>query len=264
MTCGMRALRSSKAGLAWAGILGSPLPRDAATSRTILCHRHPDQGHERAHLLNVSRWRCSMRTAVRSSASPAVGGFLSDSGLFHERITTPDLRLFQLMNAHGRAVVVNTLRTLASDEHIVRGLSAPRTLGVDLRREALAVEREARHVRVPSAARASRAWIEQIEGNRINLRAEGPGVLVVAEGWDPGWSVRIDDRSATPFRVNHAQIGCVLGSGMHRIALRYHARGLMLGALHGCRRSGEHVVAGVFRSSTQPVLGDLTAADAAC
>ena len=49
---------------------------------------------------------------------------------------------------------------------------------------------------------------------RIEVRAEGPGVLVAAIGWDPGWT-RDRRRTAASalLRVNHAQIGVPLAPG---------------------------------------------------
>jgi hypothetical protein len=161
----------------------------------------------------------------------AVAGFLSDADVFHIRLGTPALRLFRLANPLGRAYVVERLRRLPSDADVLHGLAAPRTLGLNLRREALAVEDDVRQIELPSGLKASRARVERAEGSRIDLRAEGPGILVVAEGWNPGWRVDVDGRRATLFRVNHAQMGCVLGSGVHRASLRYYARGLRLGCV---------------------------------
>ena len=48
---------------------------------------------------------------------------------------------------------------------------------------------------------------------RIEVRAEGPGLLVVAEGYDPGWSARSTDVPRASCASNHAQIGLVLGRG---------------------------------------------------
>jgi hypothetical protein len=168
------------------------------------------------------------RSGVSTGVS-SISGYLSDAAFFHERIATPDLRLFRLAGSRGRANVLADLKTLPDDENVRHGLLFPRTLGVNLHRQALAVRSDVRHARVPEGACRSRALIERAEGNRIELRAEGPGVLVIAEGWDKGWKARVNDQAHPLFRVNHAQIGCILPPGMHRVSLRYHARGLSLG-----------------------------------
>jgi hypothetical protein len=168
--------------------------------------------------------RRGMSTGVSS-----ISGYLSDVALFRERAATPDLRLYRLPGSRGQAHVVAGLRALTADENVRRGLLFPRTLGVNLHREALAVDKDIRSVHVPKDSRYSRAMIERAEGSCIDLRAEGPGILVVAEGWDKGWKAQMDGRSHSLFRVNHAQIGCVLPPGVHRVSLQYHARGLIPG-----------------------------------
>ncbi|MBN2369024.1 MAG: hypothetical protein JXO72_00885 [Vicinamibacteria bacterium] len=164
-----------------------------------------------------------------STGISSVSGYLSDTSVLDERVTTPDLRLYRIPGSRGQAYVVTGLKALPADENVRRGLLFPRTLGVNLRREALANESDVRHVTVPRNSRASRAMIQKAEGPRIDLRAEGPGILVLAEGWGNGWSARMDGQAVALFRVNHAQIGCVLPPGMHQVSLLYHVHGLTLG-----------------------------------
>src|SRR5262249_10939138 len=66
-------------------------------------------------------------------------------------------------------------------------------------------------------------------GARLDVRAEGPGLLVVAESWDPGWSATVDDAPAPVLRVNDARMGVVLPAGTHFVALHHRARGLAAG-----------------------------------
>jgi uncharacterized membrane protein YfhO len=61
----------------------------------------------------------------------------------------------------------------------------------------------------------------------MELRAAGPGVLVVAEGWDPGWSAEVDGAPAAVLRVNHVQMAVPLSGGAHRVVLRYRPRGFV-------------------------------------
>jgi len=67
------------------------------------------------------------------------------------------------------------------------------------------------------------------EGGRIDARGEGPGLLVVAAAWDPGWSASVDGRPLPLLRVDHAEIGVPIGPGIHRVVLRHRARGLSFG-----------------------------------
>ena len=76
---------------------------------------------------------------------------------------------------------------------------------------------------------SGRAEVVRAEGGRIDVRGEGPGLLVVAQSWDPGWSASLDGAAAPILRVDHAQLGIVLPAGPHRVALRYRTRGLLAG-----------------------------------
>ena len=71
--------------------------------------------------------------------------------------------------------------------------------------------------------------MRHLGNRRIEVRAEGPGLLVVAEGWARGWSAEVDDQPASVVRVNHAQLGVVLPPGMHRVLLSYFPNGLAAG-----------------------------------
>jgi uncharacterized membrane protein YfhO len=86
-----------------------------------------------------------------------------------------------------------------------------------------------RDLTLAAGAAASRAEVVRAAGNRLELRAAGPGLLVVAEGWDPGWSATRNDAPARVYRINHAQLGLPLPAGMHRVALRHEPRGFRTG-----------------------------------
>jgi uncharacterized membrane protein YfhO len=68
-------------------------------------------------------------------------------------------------------------------------------------------------------------------GRTIEVRAQGPGLLVVAESWDSGWAARLDDdqRQARVLRADDVQMGLVLPPGIHRVVLEYTPRGFMAG-----------------------------------
>ena len=63
----------------------------------------------------------------------------------------------------------------------------------------------------------------------VSVRAAGPGLLVVGEGYDPGFAARVDGRPARVLRVNGDRMGVVLEDGTHRVVLTHHARGLAAG-----------------------------------
>jgi uncharacterized membrane protein YfhO len=67
------------------------------------------------------------------------------------------------------------------------------------------------------------------EGGRIDVRAEGPGLVVVAAAWDRGWEATVDGVPAPIVRVNHAEMAVPIEGGIHRVVFRHHARGLLAG-----------------------------------
>jgi uncharacterized membrane protein YfhO len=92
---------------------------------------------------------------------------------------------------------------------------------------------------VPAAAateggRSSRVVPAPWASGRNAVRAPGPGWLVVAESWDPGWTASRDGASAPVIRVNHMAMAVELPPGDHRVSFRYRAPGLVGGlALSG-------------------------------
>jgi uncharacterized membrane protein YfhO len=68
----------------------------------------------------------------------------------------------------------------------------------------------------------------------MDVRAEGPGVLVVAESWEAGWSARVDGVAARLLRVEHGRMAVVLPGGFHRLELAHRAPGLTAGLALAC------------------------------
>jgi len=165
--------------------------------------------------------------------------YLSDTVRLREESATPRVRLFGVNRGLGRAWVVDSLRRLGDESTLLRFLREPTRRGVDTRREALVLAREAEGVELPAGSRSSRAEVAREEGDRIDLRAEGPGFLVVTEGWDPGWSARVDGAPAPLLRANAIHMGVVLEAGTHRVEMVYFPRGLAAGlALAGLAGAG--------------------------
>jgi uncharacterized membrane protein YfhO len=63
----------------------------------------------------------------------------------------------------------------------------------------------------------------------IELLAEGPGLLVVTEGWDAGWRAAVDERPTRIVRVNATHLGMALPPGPHRVALAHRPVGFRAG-----------------------------------
>jgi hypothetical protein len=145
--------------------------------------------------------------------------------------------------------VVESLR-LVPDEPTLQGLMrGPTRAGIDARLQALAVAEDALGVELPAGSRSSRADLAREVGGRLELRAEGPGLLVVTEGFDPGWSAEVDEHPVRLLRVNGGVMGVVLLPGTHRIVLTYRARGMVAGALLAALAAAGLVGAVVRRQS---------------
>jgi hypothetical protein len=155
--------------------------------------------------------------------------YVSDEVRLAEAAGTPLVSLFEVRRGIGPAWVVESLRRLPDQARLVDVLRAPTRLGVDARREALATEADARGVVLPPGGRSSAADVARAEGGRIVVRAAGPGLLVLAEGFDPGFSARVDGFEAAVVRVNGDRMGVVLPEGTHRVVLVHWARGLGAG-----------------------------------
>jgi hypothetical protein len=172
----------------------------------------------------------SARDAVTNRVAPVslTAAFVSDASVFRELVTLPGMRLFELQQSPGRAHVTAGLLRVPSDAAALAALAAPRASRLALG-QAVAVESELAGVEQPRRTRAGEAVVARAEGGRLDVRADGPGVLVIAEGFDRGWSAALDGADARLFRVNHAQMGVVLPEGTHRVTLRYRPRGFDAG-----------------------------------
>lgn len=156
-------------------------------------------------------------------------GYLSDGARFRELGATPSVRLFELPQAPGRAYVVPRLRVLADDAAVLAAWRAPGAAGVDLHEEALAAADATRGVAVLPGGRRSRAAVVSQTASRLEVRAEGPGLLVIAESWDAGFRAESNGRPAPLLRVNHSLIGTPLLPGVHRVVLRHRSPGFLPG-----------------------------------
>jgi hypothetical protein len=65
--------------------------------------------------------------------------------------------------------------------------------------------------------------------NRIEVKAEGPGLMVLSEIYDPDWQAEVDGRTAEIVRANGILRGVYLEEGMHRITFIYRPAGLTAG-----------------------------------
>jgi hypothetical protein len=62
--------------------------------------------------------------------------------------------------------------------------------------------------------------------NRIRVEAEGPGLLVLSEVYDPDWQARVDGQDAEIVRVEGILRGVYLEDGFHQVEFVYWPSGL--------------------------------------
>ncbi len=138
--------------------------------------------------------RAGLRDAEtgRGVGLSVASAYVSDEVRLGEAAGTPLVSLFEVRRGIGPAWVVESLRRLPDEARLMDVLRAPTRLGVDARREALATETDARGVVLPPGSRSSPADLARAAGGRIVVRAAGPGLLVLGEGFDPGFSARVD------------------------------------------------------------------------
>jgi hypothetical protein len=179
----------------------------------------------------LSLLRVGLRDAVsgRATGVSLASGYLSDAVRLREAASTPLVTLFEVRRGVGTGWVVESLRRLSDPGQVADLLRSPTRLGVDSRREALAVEEDVVGVTLPPGSRSGGAVLARVRAGRLVFRAAGPGLLVVGEGWDPGWTARVDGVPRRVVRVNGDRLGVVLEAGPHRVVFRHRARGLGVG-----------------------------------
>jgi hypothetical protein len=165
----------------------------------------------------------------RVAAASSAAAFVSDTGRFREAAATPRVRLFELPATSGRAYVVETLRLLPTEPTVLSTLAALGASGIDPHRTAVGVESDLAGVTLPPGSRAGRAEVVLAQPDAIDVRAEGPGLLVLTDAWDPGWEASLDGAPARVLRVNHGEMALVLPEGRHRVVFAYRPEGLRAG-----------------------------------
>ncbi len=167
--------------------------------------------------------------APRATGLSTAAAFVSDEVRLAEAAGTPLVSLFEVRRGIGPAWVVESLRRLPDAARVLEVLRAPTRLGVDTRREALAAEADVRGIVLPAGSRSQPADVARAAGGHIVVRAAGPGLLVIGEGYDPGFTARVDGEASRVLRVNADRIGVVLPEGTHRVVLTHRARGFLAG-----------------------------------
>jgi len=121
---------------------------------------------------------------------------------------------------YSRAFVVAQARRIETLDEGVERVNAP---SFDVRREA--VMRGDGLPGMLEGAAAPAEW-ERVSVDRMIARAQGPGLLVIGEHYDPGWRATIDGRKATVVEADLAALGVVLPASAATVELRFVPVGL--------------------------------------
>ena len=65
--------------------------------------------------------------------------------------------------------------------------------------------------------------------NQVIVETEGPGFLVLADPWFPGWVSTVDGQPTTLYRANHAFRAVELTEGTHQVVFRFEPQSYCLG-----------------------------------
>jgi len=123
--------------------------------------------------------------------------------------------------ASPRAFVVHAARPAPP---LAEAVSALRSL--DVHAAALVDHGELRERDGASTAAMSRPSADR---RTVRVTSETPGLLVVAERFDPGWSARVDGAPAEVLEVDLSALGVRVPKGAHEVELRFFPRGLAAG-----------------------------------
>jgi len=162
------------------------------------------------------RWRKVLDDPSPSAFTFAIGGVR----------TLPPYEVLENLDAFPRAFVVPTVAPLPEDRsELVRAM-----LTTDFRRVALVESAEPLEAGVGQGG-FRRASIHFYQPNRIEIEAEGPGLLVLTDPWYPGWLATRDGQPTPIHRVDYLFRGVPLSSGHHTVTFTFQPRSYTLGRL---------------------------------
>jgi hypothetical protein len=137
------------------------------------------------------------------------------------------IEVYELTDPLPRAFVVGHVVQAASDDEALRQLADPE---FDVTRQAVV---QGSPVALPADAAASReVRVTERTNGRVVLRAKlaHSGLLVISEGYYPGWRVTVDGVEAPVIRANVMMRGVALAAGEHEVEFRFRSRPIEIGA----------------------------------
>jgi hypothetical protein len=75
------------------------------------------------------------------------------------------------------------------------------------------------------------AHILQLTPNCVQVEAQGPGLLVLSEVYDPDWHVWVDGQETEMYRTDGILRGVYLEAGSHEVTFVYRPAGLWAGCV---------------------------------
>jgi hypothetical protein len=86
---------------------------------------------------------------------------------------------------------------------------------------------------VPQAGESARMIVAESNPQRVVIEANlaRPGLVILADIFYPGWTLTIDGKPSTIYRVNRAMRGAAVLEGKHRLVYTYEPRSFRLGGL---------------------------------
>jgi hypothetical protein len=152
-----------------------------------------------------------------------------------ERVTDSRLQnaaLYRLPDAPGRAWAVPAARQVSPDE-MLAALTDPAfdpAAEVLLERPAPDTQRPASGVKHPGSIIPYQVTLQD-GPNGVTIRAalDGPGYLVLADTWYPGWQATVDGVPTEILRANHAFRAVRLEAGEHTVEMAYRPPVVLVG-----------------------------------
>jgi hypothetical protein len=155
---------------------------------------------------------------------------LEDPGLVNgpvlEGLSRPPLRVYGIKDPLPRARFVSRARPAAYPDDLARSLADP---GFDPAREVL-LDGAPSEAASPEVSADVRVLQDDPERVRIAVAAEGPGYVVLADAFAPGWQARLDGVKAGLLRADGLFRAVAVPAGPHEIEMTYLPGSVLLGA----------------------------------
>ena len=138
-------------------------------------------------------------------------------------------KIYRNNDALPRAFVVHDTRVVTDRNAILNQMASP---GFDPKSYAI-VERKFDAMPHHAGVQSPAPKIIRHSPNRVAIEAElqEPGLLVLADAYDPGWEAFLDGKETEIHRTNYVMRGVLVPAGRHAVEFRYEPFSFKLGAI---------------------------------